>query len=193
MGVTASGEQAQYCRNSQCREEGHSFIYQLLSPSPCSLLSSRNYNLKICTKPPRIVSLWSRMGLASCPFDWGLTMSPPLEPQWAPRQQIQSGSSRSKVEGSVRRLSCAPGSKLQGAIEMVLNTGQRCPSSINTNTEKKTKQQQQNNHRANATRAAVWTHCSRVTRVNQPRRHREIVKPHRETACTALAPGPAEG
>lgn len=52
MGVTASGEQAQYCYNSQCREEGHSFIYQPLSPSPCSLLSSRNYNLKICTKPP---------------------------------------------------------------------------------------------------------------------------------------------
>lgn len=71
-------------------------------------------------------------------------MSPPLEPQWAPWQQIQSGSSRSEVEGSVNRLSCAPGSKLQGAIEMVLNTGQHCPSSINTNTKKKTKNNNNN-------------------------------------------------
>lgn len=71
---------------------------------------------------------------------------------------------------------------------MVLNTGQHGPSSINTNTKKK----QNNNKEKNQSRSHRHQ-SSRVTRVNQPRRQREIVKPHRETACTALAPGPAEG
>lgn len=95
MGVTASGEQVQYCRNSQCREEGHSFIYQLLSPSPCSLLSSRNYNLKICTKPPLPLFLNLMPSYHSIPLEphgpyilsfWlGTNHIPQLEPQWAPQ------------------------------------------------------------------------------------------------------------